>query len=78
MANVQVINSHLNLKGHRIGALGDPESAREAATKAYVDRAVALVRGIPTADPMDGVSIWNDEGVLKTASVKVADKPAKK
>lgn len=28
---------HMDLSGHRIGGLGDPSSAQEAATKAYVD-----------------------------------------
>ena len=30
--------------------------------------AVAPVSALPTADPGDGVSIWNDEGVLKVAT----------
>lgn len=31
-------------------------------------RDVILVKNIPTADPADGVTIWNDGGVLKCAS----------
>ena len=30
--------------------------------------AINTVAGLPTTDPADGESIWNDEGTLKVAS----------
>ncbi len=38
MPGVQVFDHHINMEGHRIGALGDPQSDQEAMTlKAHND-----------------------------------------
>lgn len=42
--DVQTIKAHLNLDGHRIGALGAPQSENEAATKGYVDGGLDALR----------------------------------
>lgn len=40
----------------------------ETFTGAEVAAAIKAIDGLPTTDPADGVTIWNDEGVLKLAS----------
>lgn len=44
MSNVQVFDHHINMEGHRIGALGDPQSAQEAMTKGVHDADIAKLR----------------------------------
>lgn len=39
-----------------------------AADGAEIDAVVTVVAAIPTVDPADGETIWNDNGVLKVAS----------
>lgn len=63
--NVQTIDAHINMNGHRIGDLGAPTSENEAATKGYVD---AQILKFPNEDQKDGATIWSDSGVLKISS----------
>jgi hypothetical protein len=42
--------------------------AAHTATLAAAAAAIALVQAIPTADAHDGLTIWNDAGVLKLSS----------
>lgn len=39
-----------------------------AVTGAELTAAEAIIAAIPTADPEDGETVWNDNGVLKVAS----------
>lgn len=49
--------------GHlRADAVVDTKLSAEA------QAALAIIYAIPTVDPEDSVTIWNDEGVLKVAS----------
>ena len=42
---------------------------RDLGSAAYLQKEdVILVKDIPKIDPEDGVTIWNDNGVLKCAS----------
>lgn len=40
----------------------------ETFTGAEVAAAIKAIAGLPTADPEDSETIWNDNGVLKVAS----------
>lgn len=44
MEEVRVFNCHINMENHRIGALGDPQSAQEAMTKGVHDADIAALR----------------------------------
>lgn len=73
MSVVVKYDHHFDLVGHRIGNLGAPASASEAATKAYVDAAIAsssanLLSALPTSDPLQAGALWNNNGVLTVSA----------
>lgn len=53
---------HLDMDGHRIANLDDPTSDTEAATKGYVDRAIAaaLKREAKPAETIDVTTLRSD------------------
>jgi hypothetical protein len=48
--------------------LGDATLSQLLAAGADADAAAALVNGLPTEDPEDGITIWNNAGTPEVAS----------
>ena len=84
MSAVVKYDHHFDLAGNRIGNLGAPASANEAATKAYVDAAsgtsttntnaaiaaalALLLSALPASDPAQAGALWNNAGVLTVST----------